>query len=539
MDWISDLIIKRLSQRTNVFLLETFDMKRLEQVRNWDVDKFSEMFKQTRGKYNSIVDFDLQRGEMINLVNKTKLSTDPTISPLRDLDNLLVADKTIALIHYVFAQHHADLLTDYIAAWAQDTKIFQNKSTVLIFVADATLFNESVRRLCYQITIEPSTKEERKTILESVADEIVKSFEEKGVSLKLDVTEDIIQASSGLDLHSVETAAIESFYLHRCFDVSTFTDYKVRILRTYNLEYVQPQIDFNMVGGYPALKNYIRKRIILPLRKPEKAAYYGVGLPKGMILYGYPGTGKTYFTEAMAKELGLAMVKLSPADLFRGIVGESEARVRQITMLIESLAPVVVMIDEVDQIATPREQVLMTDSGVSRRVTNMLLDWLGQRSRKSLLVGCTNFMPLDPAFIRAGRVDEICLVLPPDLEARKEILEIHTSKIRKVPIKDVDLAFVAKETFMWTGAELEKLVLDAARLAMENNSKYVTIDHFKEAMKGIEVNVNERQQSIQKMIATMRKLENVNRIFLQEAVKEFTKAEKEESRVKGMLEALE
>jgi transitional endoplasmic reticulum ATPase len=148
-------------------------------------------------------------------------------------------------------------------------------------------------------------------------------------------------------------------------------------------------------------------------------------------------------------------------------------------------------------------------------------------------------MPLDPAFIRAGRVDEICLVLPPDFEARKEILEIHTSKIRKVPIKDVDLAFVAKETFMWTGAELEKLVLDAARLAMENNSKYVTIDHFKEAMKGIEVNVNERQQSIQKMIATMRKLENVNRIFLQEAVKEFTKAEKEESRVKGMLEALE
>ncbi|MCS7124585.1 MAG: ATP-binding protein [Candidatus Bathyarchaeota archaeon] len=535
MDWISDLVIKRLAQRTNVFLLESFDMKRLQQIKSWDVNKLNEMFK---ARYDNFVDFDIQRGELTNLATKTKLALDPMASPLRELDNFLTSTRTVALIHYVFMQQHADMLTDYVAAWSQDDRLYVNRSTALIFVADATLFNESVRRLCYQITIEPSTKEERRVILENVATEIERDFADKGVKMKLKVTEDIIQASAGLDLHSVETAAIESFFIHRRFDVKTFTDYKIRILRTYNLEYVQPQIDFDMVGGYKALKNYIRKRIILPLRNPEKASYYGVGLPKGIILYGYPGTGKTYFTEAMAKELGLAMVKLTPADLFRGIVGHSEARVRQITTLVESLAPVVVMIDEVDQIATPREQVLMTDSGVSRRITNMLLDWLGQRNRKSLLVGCTNFMPLDPAFIRAGRVDEICLVLPPDFEARKEILEVHTSKVRKVPIKDVDLAEIARQTFMWTGAELEKLVLDAARLAMESDSKYVSQDHFMEAMKGVEVNVAERKESIQRMIATMRKLENVNRTFLQEAVKEFTKAEKDESRIKGMLEAL-
>lgn len=181
----------------------------------------------------------------------------------------------------------------------------------------------------------------------------------------------------------------------------------------------------------------------------------------------------------------------------------------------------------------------MTDSGVSRRITNMLLDWLGQRNRKSLLVGCTNLMPLDPAFIRAGRVDEVCLVLPPDLEARKEILEVHTSKARKVPIKDVDLIDIAKQTFTWTGAELEKLVLDAARLAMERNDKYVTTDHFNEVIKAVEINVAERKESIQRMVGTMKKLENVNRTFLQEALKEFAKAEKDESRIKGMLEALQ
>jgi len=535
MDWRSDIAIKRLSQRTNVFLLETFDMKRLEEIKNWKEEKLKEMFKTN---YDNIIEYNLQRGELTNLKTKTKLPMDPMRSALMELDNFLLTTKTVAIIHYVFNQLHADMLVNHLATWSQDIDIFNNRSTVIVFVSDATLFNESVRRLCYQITVEPSTSEERRQLLEDAASKFRQWFEKYGVKAKVKVTEDVIQASSGLDLHSTETAAFESLYTQRKLDVTAFTDYKVRILRTYNLEYVQPHIDFTMVGGYSVLKNYIRKRIIMPLRNPEQAAYYGVGLPRGIILYGYPGTGKTYVTEAVAKELGLAMVKLTPADLFRGIVGESESRVKQITTLIESLAPVVVMVDEIDQIATPRDQVLMTDSGVSRRITNMLLDWLGQRARKSLLVGCTNFMPLDPAFIRAGRVDEICLVLPPDQEARREILEVHTTKVRKVPVKDVDLADVAKRTFMWTGAELEKLVLDAARLAMEREDKYVTNDHFNEAIKGVEVNVTERKDKIQQMISTMKKLENVNRTFLQDAIKDFVKAEKDKSRIEGMLEAL-
>lgn len=520
------MTLKRLSQRTNTYLLETFDMKRLQQVKSWKLEDWHKLFKH---RYDNIVEFNIQRGELYNLATGAKLQIDPMISPLKELDNFLQSSSTVAIVHYVYLQLHVNMLTDFVAAWSQDEKLYDKWSTVLVFVADAGLFDENVRRLCYQINIEPSTLEERRELLKNIAAQL---------GLKQPISEDLIQASSGLDLHSVETAAAESFFLHRRFDVAAFTEHKVKILRTYNLEYVQPKIDFSMVGGYHALKDYIRKRIIFPLRNPEKAAYYGVGLPKGLILYGYPGTGKTYFTEAMAKELGLAMVKLTPADLFRSLVGESEARVRQVTTLIESLAPVVVMFDEVDQIATPRDQVLMTDSGVGRRIVNMLLDWLGRRDRKSLLVGCTNFMPLDPAFIRAGRVDEICLVLPPDFEARKEILEVHISRVRKVPVKDVDLAEIAERTFMWTGAELEKLVLDAARLAMERDSKYVTTEHFDDALKGIEVNIKERSESVQRMISTMSKLENVNRTFLQEAVKGFAKAEKDETRLRNLLEAL-
>jgi len=541
MDWISELALKRRAQRTNVFIMETFDMRRIEEFK--EATKEGNFSKLAKTEYTNIFDFNLQRNELTNLKNDQKLGGDPMFDPLKEIDNSFLGSKTIAIIHYVFSSQHADRLADYLAAWSQDVTIHTNKSTAVVYVSDAMLFPESLRRLCYQILIPPSTAEERKALLERDAEELSKGFEEMyKQKLKLTVSEDVIQASSGLDLHSTETAAYESFFTERKFTVKAFTDLKIKILNTYNLEYIQPQIDFSLVGGYNSLKNYIQNRVITPLRNPEKAQRYGVGLPRGIILYGYPGTGKTHISKALAKQLGLAMVKLTPADLFRGIVGESESRVKQITTLIESLAPVVVMIDEVDQIATPRDQVMMTDSGVSRRITNMLLDWLGQSERKSLLVGCTNFMPLDPAFLRAGRVDEICLVLPPDREARKEILLIHCNKLRQIPMvdkeKDAILSDVANKTFMWTGAELEKLVLDAARLAMEQDAKHVTAEHFDEGIKSREINERERSEGIQRMISTMKKLENVNKAFLREAVKEFQKGEKDESRVKALLESL-
>jgi len=182
---------------------------------------------------------------------------------------------------------------------------------------------------------------------------------------------------------------------------------------------------------------------------------------------------------------------------------------------------------------------MMTDSGVNRRVTNMLLDWLGQRKRKSFLVGCTNFLEtMDKAFLRAGRVDEICLVLPPDVAARKEILELHCKKVRQIPIQaKLDFQQLADATFMWTGAELEKLSLDASRLAMEEDAKKVTQHHFVEAMERVEVNVKQRGETIGKMVDTMRKMENVSKAFLDESLKEFA-CGKDKSRVESFIDIL-
>jgi len=509
MDWIEEFAVKRNSQRSNCYLFETFDFKRITQFKNLLKNGKYNVLCKPPSKYRSysnLIEFNIEKNELKNILSDAKLTIDIGVSPLVEIDNFLHTSPSIVLIHYVFNEQQAQLLSNHLVTWAYDDDLFAHKSTVVIFTADASLFDEVVRRLVYTITIPPSTAEERRKILKDIAEQTKKFIEKQfGKKVRLKIPETLIQASAGLTLTDVTSAALESFFINRKFnDVTVFTDYKVKILGNYGLQYVQPKIDFSHVGGYLLLKQYIQNRIINPLRNPEKAKWYGVDLPRGIILYGYPGTGKTYFTEAMASELKLPMIKLSPADLFRGIVGESEARVRQITTLIESLSPAVIMIDEIDQLALKRAGVMITDSGVSRRVTNMLLEYFGRRDRKSFLVGCTNFIEqMDTAFIRAGRVDEIILVLPPDREAREEILKLHCTKIRKIPAKEIDFKEIAEKTFMWTGAELEKLCLDSARLAMAQDSKYVTMEHFDEALGNIEVNITERQERI-----TVRLLEN-------------------------------
>jgi SpoVK/Ycf46/Vps4 family AAA+-type ATPase len=310
------------------------------------------------------------------------------------------------------------------------------------------------------------------------------------------------------------------------------------LLKEMGLEYIQPTRGFESVGGYDYLKQYISNRIIKVLRNPEVATKYGLGVPKGILLYGPPGTGKTWISKALAKEVGLPMIVIDPSTFLRGIVGETEARVKQVTQIIESLAPIIVFIDEFDQLTLSRQAVMSTDSGVSRRMTNMLLAWLGDENRKSFIVGATNFVSdVDPAFLRPGRLDEVIPVLLPDVKARAEILKVHTSIIRKVPVSNVDLNEIAKKTYMWSGAELEKLVVEASSLAMIENSEYVTESHFNEAMRSIEVNVSERERRLRLMIEELKKLENVNRSFLNSALQFWAKSEGDE-RIKGVVKGV-
>jgi len=536
VSFLDEFIIKRRANVSNVFLVETVDPKRIQQFKKFILE--SPEFSGHKKYY-----FDLQTLELIDLESNSPVSTQvlttqqffaPVAITPQQLLNMLRSQPTVLIISYAFDTRHSQFLSDFLVASSHDNKLYEHKSTVVVFTSDADIFPQVVRRFAHTISIPPSTPEERLELLKKIKEEIE---EASGVKLNLNISADLVNASAGLTLHDVETVALESFLLYRDFRVEAFTNYKIRLLREMGMEFVMPTRGFESVGGYDYLKEYVRNRVIRVLRDPDNARKYGLNVPRGILLYGPPGTGKTWFAKALAKEIGLPMVVVDASTFLRGIVGETEARVKQVTQLIESLAPVVVFIDEFDQLALSRQATMITDSGVSRRMTNMLLAWLGDENRKSFVVGATNFVgDVDPAFLRPGRMDEAIPVFYPDFKARLEILRVHTSVVRKVPLKDVDLEAIAKRTYMWTGAELEKLVLEAASLAMTENSEHVTQEHFESALKSIEVNINEREQRLKQMINELRKLEIVNQSFLKKALEFYVKSESTVSeRVKSVL----
>jgi AAA+ superfamily predicted ATPase len=533
MNFFEEFLLKRQANATNVYLIETYDPKRISQFRKFITQ--TAPFKAHRKLF-----FDLQTSELFDLEQNAPVQDAsnpflgvgaPIVPGPQQLLARLRREPAVLFVSYAFSERHAQLLSDFLVSASHDDELYRHKSTVLVFTSDANLFPQVVRRFAYTLTPPPSLPDEREEVLRNIASELSQALNRE---LRLTIDADIINASSGLTLHDVETAALESFATFRDFKVETFTSYKIKILREAGLEFIQPTRGFESVGGYEYLKQYIMNRVIKVLRNPEVARRYGLGVPKGILLYGPPGTGKTWLARALAKEVGLPMVVIDPSTFLRGIVGETEARVKQITAIIESLAPIIVFIDEFDQLTLSRQAVVSTDSGVSRRLTNMLLSWLGDENRKSFVVGATNHVAdVDPAFIRPGRLDEIVPVFYPDAEAREEILRIHTSVVRSVPIKDMDLRTIAERTHLWTGAELEKLVIEAASLAMVESAEYVTQHHFEEAMSAIEVNAAEREMKLKLMVQELKRMENVNRSFLKSALESFERAEY--SRVKGVV----
>ncbi|NHV05785.1 MAG: ATP-binding protein [Thaumarchaeota archaeon] len=536
--YFGKIALVRKSQQSNVIILETLDFKRYDELIQFARNQGFEKIENVAYEYYI---YDIQLNQLFKINN---VSFEPEIVEdftIPSLISILEKRSSILIIKYVTEQRHADGISDLLLYCSQNGKLFVKFSTVFVFTASASLFSPSVRRFCATIEIPASTTEERRRILEDVANKLNEAMTKKyGAGVKINY-EAVVPVSAGLNLHETETAALSSFFKYRDFKVEEFTTYKIEILKNYGLEYIIPTRGFESVGGYDYLKNYVKDRLIKLLKNPELAEAYGLRPPRGILFYGYPGTGKTYFAKALSKEIGLPMIKIDPSTFLRGIVGETESRVKQVINIVEALAPAIVFIDEFDQLAMSRSATMVTDSGVSRRLQNMLLDWLGDENRKSIIIGATNFVEqLDSAFIRTGRIDENLLILPPDTFARTQILSVHCNIVRKIPQnakRPIDFAEIAERTYMFTGAELEKLVIEASALAFEEDKKYVSTEQFLEALKYIKVNVDEREKTIREMIRTFSKLENVNQKFLTEALKVYQESEKDD-RIRKVVEGL-
>ncbi len=225
-------------------------------------------------------------------------------------------------------------------------------------------------------------------------------------------------------------------------------------------EDVVPEVTYEDIGGLTDEVKKIREMVELPLKHPEIFDKLGIEPPKGVLLYGPPGVGKTLLAKAVANETEANFILLNGPEVMSKFYGESEKKIRDIFEDAEKNAPSIIFIDEIDAIAPKREEV---QGEVERRVVSQLLTMMdGLKTRgKIVVIAATNRInSIDPALRRPGRFDREVSISVPDKNGRLNILKIHT---RNMPLtKDVNLEFLAAKTHGFVGADLSALTKEAA-----------------------------------------------------------------------------
>jgi hypothetical protein len=237
------------------------------------------------------------------------------------------------------------------------------------------------------------------------------------------------------------------------------------------LEHCPPREDLSQVAGLAGLKTWLVKRRLV-VSDPQRATQFGLSFPKGILLLGVPGCGKSLCAKAVAHEWGLPLLKLDPANLYDKYVGDSEKNFKRAMQMAERLAPIVLWIDELEKAfaAGGGEE----DGGVSRRIFGTFLSWLQDRSGDVFVVATSNEVSkLPPEFIRKGRFDEIFFVDLPDPEARADVFSIHLKKRKQAP-DSFDLLALAEATNGFSGAEIEQCIVSGLYSAFACEKKLNT-----------------------------------------------------------------
>jgi len=251
-----------------------------------------------------------------------------------------------------------------------------------------------------------------------------------------------------------------------------------------------PEIGFDRIGGLDEIKDRFEEALIWPLKNPESFIRMGINPPRGLLLYGPPGTGKTLVARAIAKEAQVNFIQVKGPEVISKWFGETEKLVREMFKKAKQAAPSLILIDEIDALAT-RRSYGSGDSG-SDRVVNQLLtsmDDLDVADQVVIIAATNRPEVLDPAMLRTGRFDQLLAVKPPNEAERLAILEIHTAPM---PLNGVDLAELAKKTDGYTGADIEGLCREAALIALraDRDADTVTSKHFEKAITRVRASVD-------------------------------------------------
>ncbi len=290
------------------------------------------------------------------------------------------------------------------------------------------------------------------------------------------VLDEWIRSCQGLSMERIRRVLAKAIATHgslQADDVELVLEEKRQTIRqTQILDFYPATQQISDIGGLDNLKDWLLRR---GGAFSEKARQYGLPHPRGLLLVGIQGTGKSLTAKAIAHHWHLPLLRLDVGRLFAGLVGESESRTRQMIQLAEALAPCILWIDEIDKAFSGLEG--RGDSGTSSRVFGTVVTWLAEKASPVFVVAtANNIQALPPEMLRRGRFDEIFFVGLPSQEERKAIFAVHLARLRPHKLKSYDGDRLAYETPDFSGAEIEQILIEAMHIGFSQNRDFTTED---------------------------------------------------------------
>jgi hypothetical protein len=291
---------------------------------------------------------------------------------------------------------------------------------------------------------------------------------------KADEREQILDAASGLTTFEAENAFALSVVSNKAVTPRTVATEKANAIKNNGLlEVVEMSAGLEGIGGLETLKGWLLKR-----RDAfgQKAKEYGLPVPKGMLIIGVPGTGKSLTAKATAAVFGRPLLKLDAGRLFGSLVGQSESNFRSAIQTAEAIAPCVLWIDELEKAFAGSKSSGASDGGTGARVFGSFLSWMQEKTSPVFVIATANDVTqLPPELLRKGRWDELFFTDLPSLEERQQIWAIQISKAGRKPM-DFILDGLATSSEGFTGAEIEQCITDALYKAFAESREPKTGD---------------------------------------------------------------
>ncbi|HOO07815.1 MAG TPA: AAA family ATPase [Ruminococcus sp.] len=356
-------------------------------------------------------------------------------------------------------------------------KISQGLDSVVIIVSSVLKLPKELEKFITIIEMDYPDQNEIKTQITSFS-------EEQGVSISPELLEDMSMAFKGLtefEIDNLLAAALADDGMFSRSDLKLIFEQKQQmIMKSGILEMIPLKERPEDIGGLENLKSWLERKSKV-FKSINKAVEFGVNMPKGVLIAGVPGCGKSLCAKVTAQMFDVPLLRLDMGKIMGKYVGESEENMRKAIALAEAISPCILWIDELEKAFAG---VNGTGNEVTVRLFGTFLTWMQEKTSSTFVVATANdITKLPPELMRKGRFDEIFYVGLPNPDERRKIFEIHIQKRRKQDLSSIDISSLVSQTEGYSGADVEGVVIDAVESAFVDGSGALRTEHINTAIR--------------------------------------------------------